>query len=655
MLHIVCVRSGIKYSAKYVAILEDMIRRNTASGTSGTFECFTDQPETFDSIIMRQTEGYGGWWDKLGLFKPGLWPNGDRIWFFDLDVCIVRSLDNILKYDGPFAAWLDAWPRESSRLGSAVMTWRANEMDDVFNHWHAIGRPRPPGGDQEILDMLHPEFVVLQDEFPGAFVNYKGDALLGIPKDAVVINFHGVPKPEEVTEGWVPSVWKVGGGTALELVGTGNTSMDLLKQQIHRAYSLGKPWVPRMEIEQAAPAMIVGGGPSINGTIPVISLMAANGATIFALNGAAHWLKQHDIQPHYQVILDARPEMADMVLDDGECVLLAASQCNPPVQDKADYLWNAHFDGIDKFLPENDSGASALTITGGSTVGLMAMSLAYIMGYKKFHLFGYDSCYSRDMHHAYEQKINDNDKTIDVVWGGHHFKCSPWHAMQAREFLGLSPNMVECGCEISVYGNGLLPAMVAAMAEERTDAEDRCSEILSRLNGTSPVKGAEIGVSIGNLSEQLLKNRKDLELLLIDPYRADSKDGRWYNSGSPEARRDQVRHEHCYGTALSRVQEVSKDRWTFIRLPSVEAAKKVDDKSLDFAFIDADHTYEGCSEDIAAWAPKVKPGGLLCGHDYDFPQNHPTLQVKRAVDEWATANGHEVDLGKNTTWFVRMP
>lgn len=47
------------------------------------------------------------------------------------------------------------------------------------------------------------------------------------------------------------------------------------------------------------------------------------------------------------------------------------------------------------------------------------------------------------------------------------------------------------------------------------------------------------------------------------------------------------------------------------------AAKLIKDKSLDICFIDADHRYFNVLEDIDAWKPKVKPGGILCGHDFD--------------------------------------
>ncbi len=59
---------------------------------------------------------------------------------------------------------------------------------------------------------------------------------------------------------------------------------------------------------------------------------------------------------------------------------------------------------------------------------------------------------------------------------------------------------------------------------------------------------------------------------------------------------------------LKDVQLISHLSW--------EAAKQFPDASLDMVFIDADHSYEPVARDIDAWVPKVKPGGILAGHDH---------------------------------------
>ncbi|MES2006895.1 MAG: class I SAM-dependent methyltransferase [Patescibacteria group bacterium] len=62
---------------------------------------------------------------------------------------------------------------------------------------------------------------------------------------------------------------------------------------------------------------------------------------------------------------------------------------------------------------------------------------------------------------------------------------------------------------------------------------------------------------------------------------------------------------------------------------SIEAAKDFEDGSIDICFIDAGHTEEEVTEDIKAWLPKVKKGGIISGHDY-LP--HTWMGVVQAVD-----------------------
>ena len=75
--------------------------------------------------------------------------------------------------------------------------------------------------------------------------------------------------------------------------------------------------------------------------------------------------------------------------------------------------------------------------------------------------------------------------------------------------------------------------------------------------------------------------------------------------------------------------EPVKDVINPVRMDSVSAAKMYPDRSLDFVFIDAGHDYGSVMADLVAWTPKVKVGGVIAGHDYEWHEG-----VMRAVDEF---------------------
>jgi cephalosporin hydroxylase len=83
-----------------------------------------------------------------------------------------------------------------------------------------------------------------------------------------------------------------------------------------------------------------------------------------------------------------------------------------------------------------------------------------------------------------------------------------------------------------------------------------------------------------------------------------------------------------------------------IQLPSLSAAKQFDDGSVAFCFIDADHSFESVKADIAAWLPKMKPGGLLAGHDYIPDQFPGVVQAVMELPAYAV---------QGNSWLYRVP
>lgn len=71
-----------------------------------------------------------------------------------------------------------------------------------------------------------------------------------------------------------------------------------------------------------------------------------------------------------------------------------------------------------------------------------------------------------------------------------------------------------------------------------------------------------------------------------------------------------------------RVAQRQLQRWTernvteFYRMKSVDAARKFKDGTFDYVYIDARHDYCGVMEDLRAYWPKVRPGGIFAGHDF---------------------------------------
>lgn len=68
-------------------------------------------------------------------------------------------------------------------------------------------------------------------------------------------------------------------------------------------------------------------------------------------------------------------------------------------------------------------------------------------------------------------------------------------------------------------------------------------------------------------------------------------------------------------------------------MTSMEAARIVPDGIFDLVFIDCDHIYKSVHQDIMSWLPKVRPGGILCGHDCEILWKDADRGMRNQIDQ----------------------
>lgn len=149
-----------------------------------------------------------------------------------------------------------------------------------------------------------------------------------------------------------------------------------------------------------------------------------------------------------------------------------------------------------------------------------------------------------------------------------------------------------------------------------------------------------MGVRRGHFSQHILHNWSGKKLHLVDPWMA--QDSGLYNDVS---NMPQATHDDNLQHVISMLDEFAGGRFEIHRDYSVNAAKKFPDNSLDFVYVDARHDYSGCLEDLIAWYPKLKEGGMIAGHDF-IPDQVKKVEgefgVQKAAMEFSLKVGREL-------------
>lgn len=221
---------------------------------------------------------------------------------------------------------------------------------------------------------------------------------------------HDFPSAEIQEHAFESVMWKRLAGVTTSTATPAEESMANVRANIGRPLPWFHEHYPVKDEDRVLGKRIalVGGGPSLRET--VAELMDFR--TIIACGSVHDWLQDHCPRiPMYTAVCDPDPVMANYLRrPNKDTTYMVSSHANKAVFDALEgqnvMMWHCWPVGAGDqtakdFLDEHTPGW--VSIGGGCTVGLRALSMALMMGYSEIHFFGFDSCLGMtdDQHHAY--------------------------------------------------------------------------------------------------------------------------------------------------------------------------------------------------------------------------------------------------------------
>lgn len=209
---IACVRAGEAYSADYVRRLVSMVGRH-AGGKDYRMVCLTDQTDDVSCETLPLFDGAVGWWSKIGLFRPGVFPRVPVL-YLDLDTIICGDIGGMIGFgprEGQVIMLRDFYHK--NKFASGIMVWvPGDHTDSIWAEWENSGQPKDDTrGDQGWIERFVDTGPLCLRGLFGGITSWKVDCALTNrpPNNARIVCFHGRPKPHElerlpfIKENWI--------------------------------------------------------------------------------------------------------------------------------------------------------------------------------------------------------------------------------------------------------------------------------------------------------------------------------------------------------------------------------------------------------------------------------------------------------------------
>ena len=197
-MKIVCIKMGDKYGPEYVNVLQNMVERNLT--VDYEFLCITDNPDGLSCKTLEPDPDLPGWWQKMALFKENPYNIRENMLYIDLDVVIISNIDKLTQQKD-FTLLQDLI---LPMYNSSVMFIPHNAQTQI---WSEFDRESDMAssrcGDQDIITKYAKDATTWPKNW---CLSYRLEARFAA--SGKLVQFHGLPKPHNLTHTWVGDYWR---------------------------------------------------------------------------------------------------------------------------------------------------------------------------------------------------------------------------------------------------------------------------------------------------------------------------------------------------------------------------------------------------------------------------------------------------------------
>lgn len=267
---------------------------------------------------------------------------------------------------------------------------------------------------------------------------------------------------------------QVEGGGHLRIQTKNCVPDDQIQSNIKANVGRIQSWLRECNPDPTKRAIICSAGPSLENYLDRIRQYQAEGDYIVCVKHAHDLLISKGIVPDVCVLLDPRDHVQDFIENPHpDVTYFVASMVHPTTLDRllergSKILgYNALVGaGEDKVLQ-----AGHILVGGGSTSATRAVNVLNALGFRRYHMYGFDSCYP-DKAPSKETEANGLPKYFEVKTGGRTFVTDAELLAQSQDFDQMLDMGKEIFLEMEVFGPGMIPHVFACRRRILPDMEE---------------------------------------------------------------------------------------------------------------------------------------------------------------------------------------